>query len=110
MATVITVALLHIVNSLKLPVTFLKSYSIYAGVQDALVQWWHGHNAVAFFLTTPILGLIYYYTQKIANRPVYSYRLSVIHFWALILRKNPASYIAHINLHLYFSVFALWFC
>ena len=84
MATVITVALLHIVNSLELPVTFLKSYSIYAGVQDALVQWWYGHNAVAFFLTTPILGLMYYYMPKVANRPVYSYRLSVIHFWALI--------------------------
>jgi cytochrome c oxidase cbb3-type subunit I/II len=84
MATVITVALLHIVNSLELPVTFLKSYSIYAGVQDALVQWWYGHNAVAFFLTTPILGLMYYYMPKAANRPVYSYRLSVIHFWALI--------------------------
>ncbi|NBR20991.1 MAG: cytochrome-c oxidase, cbb3-type subunit II, partial [Proteobacteria bacterium] len=83
-ATVITVALLHIVNSLELPVTFLKSYSIYAGVQDALVQWWYGHNAVAFFLTTPILGLMYYYMPKVANRPVYSYRLSVIHFWALI--------------------------
>ena len=84
MATVITVALLHIVNSLELPVTFLKSYSIYAGVQDALVQWWYGHNAVAFFLTTPILGLMYYFMPKVANRPVYSYRLSVIHFWALI--------------------------
>ena len=84
MATVITVALLHIVNSLELPVSFLKSYSIYAGVQDALVQWWYGHNAVAFFLTTPILGLMYYYMPKVANRPVYSYRLSVIHFWALI--------------------------
>ena len=84
MATVITVALLHIVNSLELPVTFLKSYSIYAGLQDALVQWWYGHNAVAFFLTTPILGLMYYYMPKVANRPVYSYRLSVIHFWALI--------------------------
>ena len=84
MSTVITVALLHIVNSLELPVTFLKSYSIYAGVQDALVQWWYGHNAVAFFLTTPILGLMYYYMPKVANRPVYSYRLSVIHFWALI--------------------------
>ena len=84
MATVITVALLHIVNSLELPVTFLKSYSMYAGVQDALVQWWYGHNAVAFFLTTPILGLMYYYMPKVANRPVYSYRLSVIHFWALI--------------------------
>ena len=84
MATVITVALLHIVNSLELPVTFLKSYSIYAGVQDALVLCWYGHNAVVFFLTTPILGLMYYNMPKVANRPVYSYCLSVIHFWALI--------------------------
>jgi cytochrome c oxidase cbb3-type subunit I/II len=83
-ATVVTVAVLHIVNSIELPVTFLKSYPIYAGVQDALVQWWYGHNAVAFFLTTPYLGLMYYYLPKAANRPVYSYRLSIIHFWALI--------------------------
>lgn len=84
MSTVITVALLHIVNSMELPVSFLKSYSIYAGVQDALVQWWYGHNAVAFFLTTPILGLMYYFIPKAANRPVYSYRLSIIHFWSLV--------------------------
>ncbi len=83
-ATILTVALLHIVNSLSLPISFLKSYPIYAGVQDALVQWWYGHNAVAFFLTTPILGLMYYYMPKAANRPVYSYRLSIIHFWALV--------------------------
>ncbi|MGK5091002.1 cytochrome-c oxidase, cbb3-type subunit I [Deltaproteobacteria bacterium TL4] len=83
-ATVVTITLLHVVNSLALPVSFLKSYPIYAGVQDALVQWWYGHNAVAFFLTTPILGLMYYYMPKAANRPVYSYRLSVIHFWALV--------------------------
>jgi len=83
-ATFITVAVLHIVNSLELPVTFLKSYPIYAGVQDALVQWWYGHNAVAFFLTTPFLGLMYYYLPKAANRPIYSYRLSILHFWALI--------------------------
>jgi len=83
-ATVITVALLHIVNSIELPVSFLKSYPIYAGVQDALVQWWYGHNAVAFFLTTPYLGLMYYFLPKAANRPIYSYRLSIIHFWALI--------------------------
>lgn len=83
-ATVITVAVLHIVNSLALPVSFLKSYSIFAGVQDALVQWWYGHNAVAFFLTTPYLGLMYYFVPKAANRPVYSYKLSIIHFWALI--------------------------
>ncbi|HMO03636.1 MAG TPA: cytochrome-c oxidase, cbb3-type subunit I [Kiritimatiellia bacterium] len=83
-ATVVTVAMLHIVNSLALPVSFLKSYSIYAGVQDALVQWWYGHNAVAFFLTTPYLGLMYYFLPKAADRPVFSYRLSIIHFWALI--------------------------
>lgn len=83
-ATWVTVAMLHIVNSLELPVSFLKSYSMYAGVQDALVQWWYGHNAVAFFLTTPYLGLMYYFLPKAANRPVYSYRLSIIHFWALI--------------------------
>ena len=83
-ATFVTVAVLHIVNSFELPVSFLKSYSWYAGVQDALVQWWYGHNAVAFFLTTPYLGLMYYFVPKAANRPVYSYRLSIIHFWALI--------------------------
>jgi cytochrome c oxidase cbb3-type subunit I/II len=76
--------MLHIVNSVELPVSFLKSYSWYAGVQDALVQWWYGHNAVAFFLTTPYLGMMYYFIPKAANRPVYSYRLSIIHFWALI--------------------------
>lgn len=83
-ATFVTVAVLHIFNSLELPVSGLKSYSVYAGVQDALVQWWYGHNAVAFFLTTPFLGLMYYFVPKAANRPVYSYRLSIIHFWSLI--------------------------
>jgi cytochrome c oxidase cbb3-type subunit I/II len=83
-STVITVAVLHIVNSLALPLSATKSYSLYAGVQDALVQWWYGHNAVAFFLTTPILGIMYYFLPKAAERPVYSYRLSVIHFWALV--------------------------
>jgi cytochrome c oxidase cbb3-type subunit I/II len=83
-ATFVTVAILHIFNSFELPVSFLKSYSWYAGVQDALVQWWYGHNAVAFFLTTPYLGLMYYFVPKAANRPVYSYRLSIVHFWALI--------------------------
>lgn len=83
-ATFVTVAVLHIFNSLALPVDGLKSYSVYAGVQDALVQWWYGHNAVAFFLTTPFLGLMYYFIPKAANRPVYSYRLSIIHFWSLI--------------------------
>jgi cytochrome c oxidase cbb3-type subunit I/II len=83
-ATWVTVAMLHIVNSIELPVTMWKSYSWYAGVQDALVQWWYGHNAVAFFLTTPYLGLMYYFLPKAANRPIYSYRLSIIHFWSLI--------------------------
>jgi len=83
-ATFITVAVLHIVNSFELPVSIFQSYSWYAGVQDALVQWWYGHNAVAFFLTTPYLGLMYYYMPKAANRPVFSYKLSIIHFWALI--------------------------
>ncbi|MEO6357297.1 MAG: cytochrome-c oxidase, cbb3-type subunit II, partial [Ferruginibacter sp.] len=83
-ATFVTVAVLHIVNSMELPISLTKSYSLYAGVQDALVQWWYGHNAVAFFLTTPYLGLMYYFMPKAANRPVYSYKLSIIHFWALI--------------------------
>ncbi len=84
LATFVTVAVLHIFNSIELPVSALKSYSVYAGVQDALVQWWYGHNAVAFFLTTPFLGLMYYFVPKAANRPVYSYRLSIVHFWSLI--------------------------
>ncbi|HJW33890.1 MAG TPA: cytochrome-c oxidase, cbb3-type subunit I [Holophagaceae bacterium] len=83
-ATIVTVAVLHIVNSVELPVSFLKSYPAYAGVQDALVQWWYGHNAVAFFLTTPFLGLMYYFVPKAAGRPIYSYRLSIVHFWALV--------------------------
>jgi cytochrome c oxidase cbb3-type subunit I/II len=84
LATFVTVAVLHLVNSFELPISLFKSYSWYAGVQDALVQWWYGHNAVAFFLTTPYLGLMYYFVPKAAGRPVYSYRLSIIHFWALI--------------------------
>lgn len=83
-ATWVTVTVLHIGNNLELPVSLWKSYPVFAGVQDALVQWWYGHNAVAFFLTTPYLGLMYYFIPKAANRPVYSYRLSIIHFWALI--------------------------
>jgi len=83
-ATLVTVAVLHIFNNLELPVSAFKSYSVYAGVQDAMVQWWYGHNAVAFFLTTPVLGLMYYFVPKVANRPIYSYRLSIIHFWSLI--------------------------
>jgi cytochrome c oxidase cbb3-type subunit I/II len=83
-ATIVTITVLHVVNSLAIPVFALKSYSVFGGVQDALVQWWYGHNAVAFFLTTPILGIMYYFLPKAADRPVYSYRLSIIHFWALV--------------------------
>jgi len=83
-AFILAVALLHIVNSAALPATFLKSYSAYAGVQDAMIQWWYGHNAVGFFLTAGFLGMMYYFVPKQAQRPVYSYRLSVVHFWALI--------------------------
>ena len=83
-AFIITVAILHIVNSAAVPVTFWKSYSAYAGAQDAMVQWWYGHNAVGFFLTAGFLGMMYYFIPKQAGRPVYSYRLSVVHFWALI--------------------------
>lgn len=83
-ATFVTIAVLYIVNSFQLPVSAFKSYYIYAGVQDALVQWWYGHNAVAFFLTTPYLGMMYYFLPKMANRPVYSYKLSILHFWSLI--------------------------
>ncbi|MDQ8203612.1 cytochrome-c oxidase, cbb3-type subunit I [Pelagicoccus sp. SDUM812003] len=83
-ATIVTVAMLYIVNHLSIPTSLLHSYPVFGGVQDALVQWWYGHNAVAFFLTTPILGIMYYYMPKAANRPVYSYRLSVVHFWSLV--------------------------
>ena len=83
-ATIVTIAVLHIVNSLAVPFSGFRSYSIFGGVQDALVQWWYGHNAVAFFLTTPVLGIMYYYLPKAANRPVFSYRLSIIHFWSLV--------------------------
>ncbi|TVR47505.1 MAG: cytochrome-c oxidase, cbb3-type subunit I, partial [Puniceicoccaceae bacterium] len=83
-ATIVTVAMLYIVNHLSIPTGLFHSYPLFAGVQDALVQWWYGHNAVAFFLTTPILGIMYYYLPKAADRPVYSYRLSVVHFWSLV--------------------------
>jgi cytochrome c oxidase cbb3-type subunit I/II len=83
-ASLLTVAILHIFNNLSVPAGFLKSYPIYAGVQDAFMQWWYGHNAVAFFLTTPFLGLMYYFMPKAAERPVYSYRLSILHFWSLV--------------------------
>jgi cytochrome c oxidase cbb3-type subunit 1 len=86
LAFIVTIAMLHIVNNLALPVSFLgaKSYSLFSGVQDALTQWWYGHNAVGFFLTAGFLGIMYYFVPKQAERPVYSYRLSIIHFWALI--------------------------
>jgi len=83
-ATIVTVAMLYIVNHLSIPTSLLHSYGVFSGVQDGLVQWWYGHNAVAFFLTTPILGIMYYYLPKAAGRPVYSYRLSVVHFWSLV--------------------------
>ncbi len=83
-AFIVTVAILHIINSLVLPVTLIKSYSIYAGAVDAMVQWWYGHNAVGFFLTAGFLGMMYYFVPKQANKPIYSYRLSIVHFWALI--------------------------
>ncbi len=83
-AFILTVAVLHLVNSAALPVSFWKSYSAYAGVQDAMIQWWYGHNAVGFFLTAGFLGMMYYFIPKQAERPIYSYRLSVVHFWALI--------------------------
>lgn len=84
LSTAVTIAMLYIVNNLEVPATLWKSYPVYAGVEDAVVQWWYGHNAVAFFLTTPILGLMYYFVPKAAQRPIYSYRLSIIHFWTLI--------------------------
>jgi cytochrome c oxidase cbb3-type subunit I/II len=83
-ATIVTVAVLHVFNNLVAPAGWFKSYSLYAGVQDAFMQWWYGHNAVAFFLTTPFLGLMYYFLPKAAERPVYSYKLSILHFWSLV--------------------------
>ena len=83
-ASIVTVAILHIFNNLSVPAGPLKSYSIYAGVQDAFMQWWYGHNAVAFFLTTPFLGLMYYFLPKAADKPIFSYRLSILHFWTLV--------------------------
>lgn len=83
-ASIITVAILHIFNNLAIPAGWLKSYSVYAGVQDAFMQWWYGHNAVAFFLTTPFLGLMYYFLPKAAERPVFSYKLSILHFWTIV--------------------------
>ncbi|MFV0477244.1 MAG: cytochrome-c oxidase, cbb3-type subunit I [Parahaliea sp.] len=100
---ILTVAVLHILNSLAIPVTLTKSYSIYAGTVDAMVQWWYGHNAVGFFLTAGFLGMMYYFVPKQADRPVYSYRLSIVHFWALI-----ASYIWAGPHHLHYTALPDW--
>ena len=97
-AFIITVAVLHVFNSAAIPVSMWKSYSAYAGVQDAMVQWWYGHNAVGFFLTAGFLGIMYYFVPKQAGRPVYSYRLSVVHFWALIFTYIWAGP-HHLHLH-----------
>lgn len=102
-ATIVTVAVLHVFNNLVLPAGWLKSYPIYAGVQDALMQWWYGHNAVAFFLTTPFLGLMYYFLPKAAERPVFSYKLSIIHFWSLVF-----IYIWAGPHHLHYTAVAAW--
>jgi cytochrome c oxidase cbb3-type subunit 1 len=102
-AFIITVAVLHLFNSAALPVSFWKSYSAYAGVQDAMVQWWYGHNAVGFFLTAGFLGIMYYFVPKQAGRPVYSYRLSVVHFWALVF-----TYIWAGPHHLHFTALPDW--
>jgi cytochrome c oxidase cbb3-type subunit I len=102
-AFILTVALLHIVNSAAMPVGFWKSYSAYAGVQDAMIQWWYGHNAVGFFLTAGFLGMMYYFIPKQAGRPIYSYRLSIVHFWALIFTYMWAG--PH---HLHFTALPDW--
>jgi cytochrome c oxidase cbb3-type subunit I/II len=102
-ATIVTVTMLHVFNSLVIPATWTKSYSVYAGVQDAFMQWWYGHNAVAFFLTTPFLGLMYYFLPKAAEKPVYSYRLSIVHFWSLVFMYIWAG--PH---HLHYTALPAW--
>ena len=102
-ATIVTVTMLHVFNSLSIPATWTKSYSVYAGVQDAFMQWWYGHNAVAFFLTTPFLGLMYYFLPKAAEKPVYSYRLSIVHFWSLVFMYIWAG--PH---HLHYTALPAW--
>ena len=102
-AFILTIAMLHIVNSLSVPVTMWKSYSIYAGTTDAMIQWWYGHNAVGFFLTAGFLGMMYYFVPKQANRPVYSYRLSIVHFWAL-----TSTYIWAGPHHLHYTALPNW--
>ncbi len=104
-ATIVTVAILHIFNNIVLPVSMTKSYSVYAGVQDAFMQWWYGHNAVAFFLTTPFLGMMYYFLPKAAERPVFSYRLSIVHFWSLVF-----IYIWAGPHHLHYTALPEWAC
>ncbi len=103
MAFILTVAVLHIVNSMEMPVSFMKSYSMYPGAVDAMVQWWYGHNAVGFFLTAGFLGMMYYFVPKQAERPIYSYRLSIVHFWALI-----ATYMWAGGHHLHYSALPDW--
>ena len=102
-AMIITIAVLHLFNSAAIPVSLFKSYSVYAGVQDAMIQWWYGHNAVGFFLTAGFLGMMYYFVPKQAGRPVYSYRLSVVHFWALIF-----TYIWAVPHHLHYTALPDW--
>lgn len=102
-AFIVTIAVLHVVNSMAMPVSLLKSYSMYAGVQDAMVQWWYGHNAVGFFLTAGFLGMMYYFIPKQAGRPVYSYRLSIVHFWALVF-----TYIWAGPHHLHYTALPEW--
>lgn len=102
-AFIITVALLHVVNSMAVPVSLTKSYSMYAGAMDAMIQWWYGHNAVGFFLTAGFLGMMYYFVPKQAGRPVYSYQLSIVHFWALI-----SLYIWAGSHHLHYSALPDW--
>ncbi len=104
-ATIVTVTVLHVFNNLVVPIGLGKSYPIYAGVQDAFMQWWYGHNAVAFFLTTPFLGLMYYFLPKAANRPVFSYKLSIIHFWSLVF-----IYIWAGPHHLHYTALPEWAC
>ncbi|WP_372436897.1 cbb3-type cytochrome c oxidase subunit I [Pseudomonas aeruginosa] len=95
---ILTTAMLHIVNHMSLPVSWFKSYSMYSGATDAMVQWWYGHNAVGFFLTTGFLGMMYYFVPKQAGRPVYSYRLSIVHFWALITHAGALGWVAMITI------------
>ncbi len=104
-ATIVTVALLHVFNNLVVPAGWFKGYSVYAGVQDAFMQWWYGHNAVAFFLTTPFLGMMYYFLPKAAERPIFSYRLSIIHFWSLVF-----IYIWAGPHHLHYTALPQWAC